>query len=257
MPLPHPTRRESFQHFIGQDAAFLLSFAETYSAALDLCSPEQSHLAAEVKKMLRGARDELRLHESYAKKWGLLLEHQRPAPATKAYIYFLQMVSRQNDTVRARGGGLFSGRCTLVITREWRKAPKHALLVSDPSPHPHPQTLADIMSAVLPCLRLYRWLGRQLSKLQTSTDNPYAGGWSIAIWQYTKGRGRPHQGLESGAQKGARLQTLQTPISFQSGLRRITRSRTPRCRQLPRPFWKRLGTPALTVRSFVRGSLGS
>lgn len=93
--------RESFQHFIGQDAAFLLKFAETYSAALDHCSASQGHLATEVKKMLRGVRDELRLHESYAEKWGLLLEHQRATPATKAYIYFLEMVSRQNETVSA------------------------------------------------------------------------------------------------------------------------------------------------------------
>lgn len=53
------------------------------------------------------------------------------------------------------------------------------------------------MSAVLPCLRLYLWLGRQLSKLQTSTDNPYAGGWLMTFLQYAKGHvGRLTRGVD-------------------------------------------------------------
>lgn len=97
-------RRESFQHFIGQDATFLLSFAEAYTAAMERCTPEQHHLAEALKGMLRGVRDELRLHEAYAERWGVLLEHQQPSPATKAYVYYMQMVSEQHDSVRLDGG---------------------------------------------------------------------------------------------------------------------------------------------------------
>lgn len=38
-----------------------------------------------------------------------------------------------------------------------------------------PQSLADIMSTLIPCLRLYAWLGAQLSCVQSPPDNPYKG----------------------------------------------------------------------------------
>lgn len=39
-----------------------------------------------------------------------------------------------------------------------------------------PQTLAEVMAAVIPCSRLYGWIGRQLVAKATLEGNPYKGG---------------------------------------------------------------------------------
>ena len=78
---------ERFTAYVAQDAYFLQAFARAYA----LCvahSPDRTALEA-FADLLAGVRDELRLHDSHAERWGVDLAGTEPAPATSAYVDFL------------------------------------------------------------------------------------------------------------------------------------------------------------------------
>jgi thiaminase/transcriptional activator TenA len=75
--------REAFAGYVAQDAFFLESFARGYALAL-APSPDRHGLDA-----LAGVRDELRLHDGYARQWDIDLSRVEPLPATLAYTDFL------------------------------------------------------------------------------------------------------------------------------------------------------------------------
>ncbi|MEA5505276.1 TenA family protein [Halotia wernerae UHCC 0503] len=76
-----------FVYYVGQDAFFLEAFARAYSIAAAK-APDWvgfttfHHLAA-------GVLEELRLHESYALRWGVNLQSVEPGTATRHYTDFL------------------------------------------------------------------------------------------------------------------------------------------------------------------------
>ncbi len=118
--------RESFIFYVGQDAYFLESFARAYALALAKARDGASLYA--FRDQLDGVLDELRLHQGYAKRWGIELD-PAPASATRAYTDFLLRVA-------------------------W----------SEP--------VECIMAAMMPCMRLYSYLGRQLAP-ELNPDSPY------------------------------------------------------------------------------------
>lgn len=79
--------REHFAGYVAQDAFFLESFARAYALALANC-PDRAGIEA-FADLLAGVREELRLHASYADRWGIDLSAVQPAPATLAYTDFL------------------------------------------------------------------------------------------------------------------------------------------------------------------------
>ncbi|MGY1811147.1 TenA family protein [Blastococcus sp. SYSU D00820] len=79
--------REVFAGYVAQDAYFLEAFARGYALAV-AHSPDRPALEA-FADLLAGVREELRLHDSYAARWGVDLSAVRPAPATSAYTEFL------------------------------------------------------------------------------------------------------------------------------------------------------------------------
>ena len=79
--------REDFQYYVAQDAFFLESFARAYALALSR-SPDRRGLA-EFSALISGVVEELRLHEGYAKGWGVDLSLTSPGDATLAYTQFL------------------------------------------------------------------------------------------------------------------------------------------------------------------------
>lgn len=79
--------REAFAGYIAQDAFFLESFARAYALALAR-SPDTSTLLT-LADMLAGVRQELGLHASYARSWGIEMADVEPLPATLAYTEFL------------------------------------------------------------------------------------------------------------------------------------------------------------------------
>jgi thiaminase/transcriptional activator TenA len=82
--------RATFAYYVGQDAVFLDAFCRAYALALAK-SPDREGLIA-FRGLLDGAVEELRLHESYAARWGVDL-HQAADPATSAYADFLLAVA--------------------------------------------------------------------------------------------------------------------------------------------------------------------
>lgn len=79
--------RERFTSYVAQDAYFLEAFARAYAFALTR-SPDREGLEA-FARLLAGAIDELRLHDSYAARWGIDLAAVPSLPATTAYTDFL------------------------------------------------------------------------------------------------------------------------------------------------------------------------
>jgi len=79
--------REIFQHYIVQDAFFLDSFARAYALAL-AHSPDQQGIH-DFFDLLAGVQEELRLHASYAEKWGVSLSDVTPDNATLDYTNYL------------------------------------------------------------------------------------------------------------------------------------------------------------------------
>jgi thiaminase (transcriptional activator TenA) len=79
--------RECFAGYLVQDAFFLEAFARGYALGV-AHSPDRPTLDA-FADLLSGVREELRLHASYAARWGIDLAAVEPAPATLAYTDFL------------------------------------------------------------------------------------------------------------------------------------------------------------------------
>lgn len=79
--------RDVFAGYIAQDSFFLESFARAYALAL-AHSPDRASLDT-FADLLAGVREELRLHASYAQRWGIDLATVTPTTATLAYTDFL------------------------------------------------------------------------------------------------------------------------------------------------------------------------
>jgi thiaminase/transcriptional activator TenA len=79
--------RSTFAGYIQQDAYFLEAFARAYALALARC-PDR-HGMRDFFDLLTGALDELRLHASYAARWGIQVADAVPTQATLGYTDFL------------------------------------------------------------------------------------------------------------------------------------------------------------------------
>ncbi|HZP95919.1 MAG TPA: TenA family protein [Candidatus Limnocylindria bacterium] len=79
--------RARFAAYVAQDAFFLDAFARAYALGL-AHAPDRDGVAA-FARLLAGVTDELRLHATYAARWGIDLAEVRPLPATVAYTDFL------------------------------------------------------------------------------------------------------------------------------------------------------------------------
>ena len=79
--------RDRFAGYVAQDAFFLQAFARGYAMAV-VRSSDRAGLEA-FAELLAGVREELRLHDGYAARWGIDLAAVEPAPATSAYTDFL------------------------------------------------------------------------------------------------------------------------------------------------------------------------
>ncbi len=80
-------RRERFAGYVAQDAFFLEAFARAY--ALGVARSADRPTLEAFADLLAGVREELRLHDGYAGRWGIDLAAVEPVPATLAYTDFL------------------------------------------------------------------------------------------------------------------------------------------------------------------------
>ncbi|MCT7661371.1 TenA family protein [Mycobacterium deserti] len=87
--------KELFAGYVAQDAFFLESFARAYAFALTR-SPDTTTLLT-LADLLAGVRQELGLHESYARDWGIDMAGVAPWPAALAYTEFLLACASTQD----------------------------------------------------------------------------------------------------------------------------------------------------------------
>ncbi|GAB3195820.1 thiaminase II [Geodermatophilus arenarius] len=87
--------RERFAGYVAQDAFFLEAFARAY--ALGVAHSRDRATLESFADLLAGVREELRLHDGYAARWGIDLAAVRPAPATLAYTEFLLATAALGD----------------------------------------------------------------------------------------------------------------------------------------------------------------
>lgn len=82
--------RASFLFYVEQDAFFLQGFSRAY--ALAFAKAADPATMEEIRALLDGVFEELRLHRGYAERWGARLDPE-PARATLAYTDFLLRVA--------------------------------------------------------------------------------------------------------------------------------------------------------------------
>jgi len=87
--------REKFAYYVGQDAFFLEAFARAYSIAAAKAPDWEGFRAFHT--LADGVLEELRLHEGYAKEWGVDLQTVEPGPATRRYTDFLLATAWAHD----------------------------------------------------------------------------------------------------------------------------------------------------------------
>ena len=87
--------RDRFAGYVAQDAFFLEAFARAY--ALGVAHSRDRATLEAFADLLAGVREELRLHDGYAARWGIDLAAVSPAPATLAYTEFLLATAALGD----------------------------------------------------------------------------------------------------------------------------------------------------------------
>jgi thiaminase len=101
-------RRACFQHYVLQDLFFLTRFARAYAAAIDKCGASANLGAAKavLAELLLGVDAELKLHGSYAAKWGVAVdEWVWPSAATSAYTGYLMEVATDPEVCNSNTFG--------------------------------------------------------------------------------------------------------------------------------------------------------
>lgn len=79
--------RVKFAYYVGQDAFFLEAFARAYSIAAAKITDWEGFNT--FHNLAGSVLEEMRLHESYASKWGVDLRQVEPGAATRRYTDFL------------------------------------------------------------------------------------------------------------------------------------------------------------------------
>jgi thiaminase len=175
--------RRAFQHYILQDAFFLSHFARAYAAALDKATAssrqpggDDSAASDVLQTLLLGVHTELQLHGGYAAQWGVDASAAgvSPSPATAAYCAFLLEVADDPQVcwdaagraVVAVGERLLAptaGRNSITADPCAPVTPPHHHLLPL-SLHRTTQTrVAEVLAAMIPCARLYGFLGCRLA----------------------------------------------------------------------------------------------
>lgn len=85
----------AFQRYVAQDAYYLRAFMRAY--ALALAKVNEIEPARELHTLIGGVLEELRLHETYAKRLQIDLARVQPYPTTTAYVNFLLHTAWHSD----------------------------------------------------------------------------------------------------------------------------------------------------------------
>jgi len=87
---------QRFAYYVGQDAFFLQAFARAYTIAGAKAPDWQGFIA--LHSLADGILEELKLHDTYASRWGVDAMAAKPAPATRRYTDFVLTTAWACDT---------------------------------------------------------------------------------------------------------------------------------------------------------------
>lgn len=124
--------KDRFAGYVAQDKFFLEVFSQAYTLALAKLQDDDTQGIKAFASLVKGVLDELKLHGSYAAKWGVDMTSIQPTPECSAYVEFLKQVATERD-------------------------------------------VAACAAAMVPCMRLYAFLGQQLRAASSMPGAPSAG----------------------------------------------------------------------------------
>lgn len=88
--------KENFSFYVSQDAFFLKAFARAYIIA-GAKAPDWNDFI-KLHRLAAGVLDELKLHDSYARQWGVDISEVCPSPTTRRYTDFVMSIAWGHDT---------------------------------------------------------------------------------------------------------------------------------------------------------------
>ncbi|RLM61050.1 uncharacterized protein C2845_PM14G20430 [Panicum miliaceum] len=141
-------RLDAFRHYIAQDAHFLHAFARAYEMAEDCADDDDDR--ATIAALRKAILQELSLHASVLKEWGVDPTKEIPlSPATAKYTDFL-LATAAGKVDGAKGSDK-------MVT-----------------PFEKTKIAAYTVGAMTPCMRLYAYLGKELTVfLKQDENHPY------------------------------------------------------------------------------------
>ncbi|KAK3124169.1 hypothetical protein QOZ80_8AG0641470 [Eleusine coracana subsp. coracana] len=141
-------RLDAFRHYIAQDAHFLHAFARAYEMAED-CADDDDERAT-IAALRKAVLQELNLHASVLQEWGVdPTKEIPPSPATTKYTDFL-LATAAGKVDGAKGSDK-------MVT-----------------PFEKTKIAAYTVGAMTPCMRLYAYLGKELTVfLKQDENHPY------------------------------------------------------------------------------------
>ncbi|KAG0454209.1 hypothetical protein HPP92_025513 [Vanilla planifolia] len=141
---------ETFRQYISQDIHFLRSFARAYEKAAEYADDDDAKDA--IIKLRKAASHEINMHKDFIQELGIDPDKEVPCnPATLKYTNFLSATSDGKI-----GGEKGAGK---IVT-----------------PFEKTKIAAYTVGAMVPCMRLYAFLGKEIEQLLRldGSDNPYS-----------------------------------------------------------------------------------
>ncbi|KAG8087592.1 hypothetical protein GUJ93_ZPchr0010g9136 [Zizania palustris] len=141
-------RLDSFRQYIAQDAHFLHAFARAYEMAEE-CADDDDDKAT-ITALRKAILRELNLHASVLQEWGVdPTKEIPPSPATTKYTDFLLATAT---------GKVDGGKASDKMVTPFEKT----------------KIAAYTVGAMTPCMRLYAYLGKELTSfLKQDENHPY------------------------------------------------------------------------------------
>lgn len=130
---------DTFRHYIAQDVHFLKSFAQAYELAEECADDDDAKVS--ISELRHSVLEELKMHSSFCQEWGFDVSKETiPNSATLKYTDFL---------LATASGKIEGVNCPANLTTPFEKT----------------KIAAYTISAMVPCMRLYAFLGKELQFL--------------------------------------------------------------------------------------------
>ncbi|XP_071732559.1 bifunctional TH2 protein, mitochondrial-like isoform X2 [Rutidosis leptorrhynchoides] len=131
---------DTFRHYIAQDAHFLKCFAQAYELAEECADDDDDKVC--INELRKSVVEELQMHGSFCQEWGFDVSSEETIPNAATLKY--------TDFLLATASGKIEGvNCPANLTTPFEKT----------------KIAAYTIGAMVPCMRLYAFIGKKLQSL--------------------------------------------------------------------------------------------